>query len=102
MAHNWGPGTGRTTSTSWRKVRAAVIRRDGNRCTQCGADGRRVRLDVDHIVNVKRGGTDDLENLRALCRTCHQAKTQSEARAGIAAKRSRLRLPDEPHPGLRR
>lgn len=101
-SHNWGKGDPRTSSTSWRRLRRAVIIRDGNRCTQCGADGRQVRLDLDHRLNVARGGTDTLDNARLLCRPCHQPKTQAEARAGIAAKQARLTLPDEPHPGTPR
>ncbi len=100
--HNWGNGDPRTSTIAWRRLRAAAIRRDGNHCSQCGADGRQVRLDLDHIINVKRGGQDTLDNARLLCRPCHQPKTQAEARAGIAAKKAKLLLPTEDHPGRRR
>lgn len=99
--HNWGNGDPRTSSHAWRKLRRTIITRDGNHCSQCGADGRQVRLDLDHILNVKRGGTDTPDNARLLCRPCHTTKTQAESRAGITARRARLRLPQEPHPGSR-
>ncbi|WP_245392277.1 HNH endonuclease [Salinicola halophyticus] len=38
--------------------------------------------EVDHIVNVEAGGTDDDSNLEAICSPCHKAKTAREAHAG--------------------
>ncbi len=38
--------------------------------------------EVDHIVNVESGGTDDDSNLEAICSPCHKAKTAREAQAG--------------------
>jgi len=40
--------------------------------------------EVDHIVNVAEGGTDDDVNLQTICSDCHQVKTQAEARRGAA------------------
>ena len=31
---------------------------------------------IDHIVEVKHGGTNDLSNLQALCPCCHAVKTR--------------------------
>ncbi|MEV0031421.1 HNH endonuclease [Nocardia sp. NPDC050793] len=74
-----------------------IRRRDNNTCQKCGKPGH----EVDHRVNVARGGSDDDVNLWVLCDSCHQAKTQAEAEAG-RARHSRYREP-EPHPGrLRR
>ena len=58
-----------------RSERDAVLRRDHHTCRQCGArqeDG--VHLEVDHIVPVARGGTNDPYNLQTLCRACNQTK----------------------------
>jgi len=39
-------------------------------------EGRIVAAEVvDHIVPRKRGGTDDISNLQALCYRCHSTKT---------------------------
>lgn len=72
----------RTSTPSWRKIARAARIRDGNRCVQCGADGRIVRLECDHILNVAAGGTDSLANAQMLCVPCHRTKTQREANAG--------------------
>lgn len=45
-----------------------TFNRDDWRCVQCGKAGR---LECDHIVPLADGGTDDLANLRTLCRDCH-------------------------------
>ena len=34
-------------------------------------------FDIDHIVELARGGTDTLDNLQALCVQCHAIKTRS-------------------------
>ncbi len=45
-------------------------------CRTCKAKGR-VRLadEVDHIVPLHQGGTNDLHNLQPLCWECHREKT---------------------------
>jgi len=35
---------------------------------------------VDHKVPKFEGGTDDDDNLQAICEACHQVKTADEAR----------------------
>jgi 5-methylcytosine-specific restriction endonuclease McrA len=52
-------------------TRDAVFTRDSGRCTFVGSDGKRcdetIRLHVDHIKPVARGGSNDIANLRLLC-----------------------------------
>ena len=52
-----------------RVIRQAVIARDGGRCQECGQDG----TDIDHIED----SNNELENLRLLCRICHNKKTKA-------------------------
>ena len=56
------------------KVRAQVLR--DQRCAQCGRTPTEdhVRLDVDHKVPQSWGGTDNIENLQALCSECNAGK----------------------------
>lgn len=56
-------------------LRYQVLQRDGFRCVLCGAsaaDG--VRLHVDHVVPVSRGGKTEMGNLRTLCEACNLGK----------------------------
>jgi 5-methylcytosine-specific restriction protein A len=59
------------------QVRYIVLEKAGRRCAVCGTTSSRARLEVDHINPVARGGTNDLENLQALCVTCNQGKGKS-------------------------
>jgi len=38
-----------------------------------------MQLELDHIVNVAQGGTDDESNLQSLCSPCHKKKTLKES-----------------------
>ncbi len=56
--------------------RHEVFRKAGRRCQQCGSsasDG--VKLEVDHIMPVSRGGSDDISNLQLLCFECNRGKS---------------------------
>lgn len=72
----WGSGRG---GRPWRRKRDAILLRDRYTCQQCGHIGTDV--EVDHIVNVAQGGTDDDANLQTLCIPCHKTKTASESAA---------------------
>lgn len=46
-------------------------------CSLCGARPSKnndVELDIDHIVPISKGGSDDIENLQVLCHRCNRAK----------------------------
>lgn len=58
------------------KLRYSILKRDGFRCRICGrtaADG--VKLHVDHIIPVSKGGKTVPNNLRTLCETCNWGKS---------------------------
>ena len=58
-------------------LRWEILKRDNFTCTACGASrerDKRVRLHVDHIHPVSKGGTDDPSNLRTLCGRCNWGK----------------------------
>ena len=59
-------------------LRYQVLQRDQFRCQICGAtkeDG--VKLHVDHILPVSKGGKTELSNLRTLCDRCNLGKSDS-------------------------
>lgn len=60
-------------------LRFAVLRRDGFRCAYCGrGEPEGVKLHIDHIVPVARGGRTELENLVTACATCNIGKSASD------------------------
>lgn len=49
-------------------------------CAECWRDGRVTpATERDHIIPWSDGGTDDLDNIQALCADCHEAKSQIES-----------------------
>ena len=62
-------------SPVWRRVRLAVLRRDGWRCRCCGRSPTNRRGFVVHHVRAVRSSAPaawlDESNLEALCRPCH-------------------------------
>ncbi|MBO5511317.1 MAG: HNH endonuclease [Clostridia bacterium] len=57
------------------RLRYEILRRDGFKCQICGAtadDG--VKLHVDHIKPVSKGGKTERNNLRTLCERCNLGK----------------------------
>ena len=61
-----------------RKLRHQVFKRDGYRCRECGASKDETSLEIDHIVPVARGGTNNIDNLQTLCRECNRMKHTDE------------------------
>lgn len=61
----------------WIRKRAQVMREEPN-CRQCG----RPSVTVDHIIPRARGGTDERNNLQALCGDCRRKKDARDAAAG--------------------
>lgn len=52
-------------------LRKSVLERDAYRCKHCDSH---MNLSVDHIYPKSKGGTDDLDNLQTLCRSCNSKK----------------------------
>lgn len=65
---------------AWVKTRARILARDMHLCQPCLTTGRPTEAEeVDHILPKAKGGTDDDENLQAICHDCHVVKTAAEA-----------------------
>ena len=57
-------------------LRYDILKRDGFKCKICGAsqaDG--VKLHVDHIIPVSKGGKTEPSNLQTLCSRCNIGKS---------------------------
>lgn len=59
-------------------VRRTVLLAADQRCGRCGSLNR---LEVDHVVPVGLGGTNNQENALVLCHSCHLSKTKAERTA---------------------
>jgi diadenosine tetraphosphate (Ap4A) HIT family hydrolase/5-methylcytosine-specific restriction endonuclease McrA len=55
-------------------LRYEVLKRAAFRCELCGASAEDRALEVDHIVPRNAGGSDDPNNLQALCYSCNAMK----------------------------
>lgn len=71
----WGSGRG---GRPWRRLKAKIHLRDEWTCQCCGRVTQ--DLELDHIVNIAQGGTEDESNLQSLCIECHKVKTQNESK----------------------
>lgn len=64
-----------------KETRAFVLDRNGFTCQMCGAaagephpydNSRKTRLHIGHIIDKSMGGTDEPNNLRAICSVCNE------------------------------
>lgn len=58
-----------------KKLRFQVFRRDRFTCQYCGRQSPEVTLEVDHVMPVVLGGSDDQSNLVTACRDCNGSKS---------------------------
>jgi 5-methylcytosine-specific restriction protein A len=83
----------------WQQLRAEVWMRDGGRCrghycTEAPPLALEV-VHIDHILPLRRGGTNHPDNLRVLCRRCHVLRADNAHRGLIrAALRDGIIPPD--------
>lgn len=54
-----------------RALRARVLEKFGHVCVYCAATEN---IEIDHVLPVSRGGTDDFENLVPACGPCNRSK----------------------------
>jgi 5-methylcytosine-specific restriction endonuclease McrA len=73
----------------WDSARSYVLLRDRYTCQLCRVRKRARELDVDHIVEIARGGPAlEYSNLQTVCRGCHRAKTTSFLRGSAGSRRA--------------
>ena len=58
-----------------KKLRFEVFKRDSFKCQYCGKSAPDVVLNVDHIMPVAKGGTNDIFNLITACESCNSGKS---------------------------
>lgn len=93
----WGTGAReRTTTPEHRAQRLRILDRDGHRCQLRRRGCSRTANEMDHKLAVALGGTDDDDNMQAVCHSCHVKKTNDDR----AAKLALAKYPKPKHPGL--
>lgn len=70
-AKKYGSG-GRHTEAEWQVLLGCC----GRKCVKCGIGERLTR---DHIVPLTAGGSDSIENIQPLCRSCNSSKNKWHA-----------------------
>lgn len=60
-----------------KRTRFEVLRRDNHTCQYCGASAPDVKLQVDHVLPVALGGTDEPVNLTTACQPCNAGKAST-------------------------
>ena len=91
----------------WRILREQALLRDAFRCQRCGCNLKRGRTDprsaVVHHIKAHKGQHDlffDLDNLQAVCWSCHSGAIQSEEAKGYSTEIGEDGWPiDTQHPG---
>jgi hypothetical protein len=61
-----------------KKIRFEIFKRDGFICQYCGGSPPDKILEVDHIIPVSKGGTNDIMNLLTSCFDCNRGKRNYE------------------------
>ena len=55
-------------------VAPVVLQRDSYACQWCDTFLHEGNWSIDHIIPLSKGGTNDLDNLQAMCRSCNSMK----------------------------
>jgi len=77
----------RLPSADWHIVRSIVMERDSYECSYCGSDKQ---LEADHIVPLRRGGSNAFVNLATACRPCNLSKGSKAVEDWSAPRRLRF------------
>src|SRR4030043_480750 len=56
------------------KLRFEVFKRDGFTCQYCGRKTPEIILELEHVIPISKGGTDELDNLITSCFECNRGK----------------------------
>jgi len=76
--------TGRIKFT--KEFKEMVLEKSKKKCAGCKCCLKAKKYDIDHIRPLANGGTNQIDNLQALCKSCHQDKTANEHEQGQYVK----------------
>lgn len=69
-----------------KRLRYEILSRDGEACCKCGRRPPVVELQVDHVIPVALGGSDEPSNLQTLCKECNSGKSSVPPDAPLVAQ----------------
>ena len=73
--------TGKVTAREWEEK----LKEFNHSCAYCGA---KEKIEQDHIIPLSKGGSDNIENIQPLCKSCNSKKhTKTIKYKAEAAKR---------------
>lgn len=75
-----------------KSTRFEVFKRDSFTCQYCGRSAPDVILEVDHIVPVAEGGTNELINLITSCKDCNRGKGKKQLSDDTVVKKQKAQL----------
>lgn len=78
-----------------KRQRFRIFSRDGYTCRYCGAQPPNVTLQVDHVIPVAEGGTDDDSNLITACKDCNAGKSKFLLSKVVPTDSDNLRIAQE-------
>jgi hypothetical protein len=78
-----------------KRLRFSIFARDNFTCRYCGRQSDSVELQVDHLIPVCKGGTNDESNLVTACVPCNQGKAGNLLDQAAPNETDRLRLAQE-------
>ena len=73
-----------------KSTRFTVFASDGFTCRYCGRKSDEVKLVIDHVIPVSKGGTNDEVNLTTSCDECNSGKGVKDARPDMDNENVRL------------
>jgi hypothetical protein len=75
-----------------KKIRFEVLKKFKFTCVYCGGSAPDVLIEVDHIVPVAEGGTNDLMNLTAACKKCNIGKGKNRLDDKTLIDKSKIQM----------
>lgn len=74
------------------RERAKLFEDAGGKCAVCTRKlGPRDSWELDHIIAIALGGTDDDSNLRIVCNWCHDPKSSDDTTKAAKVKRQAIK-----------
>ena len=60
--------------------RESIYNDCNKKCNHCNKDLKKTEMQIDHIIPLVVGGTNDIDNLQILCKPCHFSNTKKRTR----------------------